>query len=95
MADIIKNTESAALKRFVKITNDFIGSVDKNTYNILKISEDISGDWKGAQQVQFQNYLNEFQIDLKKQLQLLNNINAKVLDKAKILHEIEARNIKG
>lgn len=95
MADVIKNTESAALKRFVKITSDFIGSVDKNTYNILKLSEDISGDWKGAQQVQFQNYLNEFQIDLKKQLQLLNNINVKVLDKAKILHEIETRNIKG
>lgn len=95
MNDIIKNTESQALVKFVKITDKFMQSVNSTSNNLNKLTYSISENWKGAQQKQFQAYMEEFMVDLKLQLGKLNEINQKVAEKAKILAQLENKNLKG
>ena len=95
MNDIIKNTESQALVKFVKITDKFMQSVNGTASNLNKLTFSISENWKGAQQKQFHSYMEEFMVDLKVQLSKLNEINQKVTEKAKILAQLENKKLKG
>lgn len=94
MADI-QNTTSDALFRYVKILDGYIGSTSQTMNNIQKLTNDVSGNWHGPQQQLFENYVNDFERELSKQMAKLKELQAGIYNKAQILKELESRKFKG
>lgn len=94
MADI-QNTTSDALFKYVRVLDGFMGSTNQTLNNIQKLTDDVSSNWKGPQQQQFAQYVEEFGRELSKQMAKLKELQAGIFNKAQILKELESRKFKG
>lgn len=87
------DTNPEELFKFAKTIDGFLTSMNHSLREIERTMYDVSQYWRGAQANEFQNYVEDYKKDLRKQLGDLENVKEKIVEQGKVLKELRDRRL--